>query len=94
MNSVIVKPRMFCTLQKEEPIKRIDPLDDKQKAALAAAYKLPQTPCILVHPNPKAKSGKFECNVASLSVLLDYRTDDNKEATFEGKNVMIIWILF
>lgn len=40
-------------------------------------------PCIFVHPNPKAKSGKFDCSVMSLSVLLDYRTDDNKEGTFE-----------
>ena len=72
------------SLQEEEPVKPITPLDEKQKAALTAAYKLPQTPCILVHPNSKAKSGKFDCTVTSLSVLLDYRTDDNKEATFEG----------
>ncbi len=68
--------------QDEEPIK---PLDEKQKAALTSAYKLPQTPCILVHPNAKAKSGKFDCSVMSLSLLLDYRQDDNKEGTFEGK---------
>ena len=36
-----------------------------------------------VHPNTKAKSGKFDCATMSLSVLLDYRTDDNKEGTFE-----------
>ena len=68
-------------LQVEEPVK---PLDEKQKAALTAAYKMPQSPCIMVHPNPKAKSGKFDCSVVTLSSLLDYRPDDNKEATFEG----------
>ena len=36
-----------------------------------------------VHPHPKAKSGKFDTTVMSLSVLLDYRTEDNKESTFE-----------
>ena len=54
-------------------------LDEKQKAALTAAYKLPDKPSILVHPHPKAKSGKFDVCTMSLSVLLDYRTDDNKE---------------
>jgi len=58
-------------------------MDEKQKLALTAAYKLPDTPCILVHPHPKAKSGKFDCTTMSLSVLLDYRTEDNKEGTFE-----------
>merc|ERR1712117_266607 len=58
-------------------------LDDRQKEKLANAYKTPSNPCIFVHPNSKAKSGKFDCRVESLSVLLDYRTDDNKEGTFE-----------
>jgi hypothetical protein len=58
-------------------------LDEKQKQALENAYKFPGGPSILVHPHPKAKSGKFDCTVMSLSVLLDYRTEDNKESTFE-----------
>merc|ERR1712061_137485 len=58
-------------------------MDEKQKQALSLAYKLPDTPCILVHSHPKAKSGKFDCTTMSLSVLLDYRTEDNKEGTFE-----------
>lgn len=58
-------------------------LDEKQKTALKSAYKFPSDPSILVHPHPKAKSGKFDCTVMSLSVLLDYRTEDNKESTFE-----------
>ena len=63
-----------------QPVKE---LDEKQKSALKSAYKFPSEPSILVHPHPKAKSGKFECTVMSLSVLLDYRTEDNKENTFE-----------
>ena len=47
------------------------------------SFSLLDTPCILVHPHPKAKSGKFDCTTMSLSVLLDYRTEDNKEGTFE-----------
>merc|ERR1711874_763605 len=58
-------------------------LDDRQKEKLATAYKTPTNPCIFVHPDSKAKSGKFDCRVESLSVLLDYRTDDNKEGMFE-----------
>merc|ERR1712002_1059060 len=58
-------------------------LDERQKEKIAAAYKTPSTPCIFVHPNTKAKSGKFDCRTESLSVLLDYRTEDNKEGTFE-----------
>ena len=58
-------------------------LDERQKEKIASAYKTPSIPCIFVHPNSKAKSGKFDCRVESLSVLLDYRTEDNKEGTFE-----------
>merc|ERR1711976_738472 len=57
--------------------------DEKQKQAMKNAYKFPNEPSILVHPHPKAKSGKFDVTVMSLSVLLDYRTEDNKENTFE-----------
>eukprot|EP00091_Calanus_sinicus_P023322 TRINITY_DN7808_c0_g1_i1.p1 TRINITY_DN7808_c0_g1~~TRINITY_DN7808_c0_g1_i1.p1 ORF type:complete len:142 (-),score=53.68 TRINITY_DN7808_c0_g1_i1:470-871(-) len=55
-------------------------LDERQKEKIASTYKTPANPCIFVHPNTKAKSGKFDCRVESLSVLLDYRTEDNKEA--------------
>ena len=58
-------------------------LDDRQKEKIASSYKTPSSPCIFVHPNSKAKSGKFDCRVESLSVLMDYRTEDNKEGTFE-----------
>lgn len=68
---------------KKESKPVVKELDEKQKLALKNAYKFPSEPCILVHPHPKAKSGKFDCTVMSLSVLLDYRTEDNKEGTFE-----------
>jgi len=58
-------------------------LDEKQKERIVSAYKCPQGPSLMVHANSKAKSGKFDCRVESLSVLLDYRTEDNKEGTFE-----------
>merc|ERR1740129_635689 len=37
----------------------------------------------MVHANSKGKSGKFDCRTETLSVLLDYRSEDNKEGTFE-----------
>lgn len=44
---------------------------------------MPDEPAIIVHPNWAAKSGKFDCSIMSLSVLLDYRLEDNKEHSFE-----------
>merc|ERR1719361_1925939 len=58
-------------------------LDERKKEKIASAYKTPSNPCIFVHPNIKAKSGKFDCRTETLSVLLDYRNEDNKEGTFE-----------
>ena len=49
--------------------------DEKQQEKIRSAYKTPSHPCLFVHPNPKVKSGKFDCRVESLSVLLDYRWD-------------------
>uniref|UniRef100_UPI00398E5C7D cell division cycle and apoptosis regulator protein 1 n=1 Tax=Pristiophorus japonicus TaxID=55135 RepID=UPI00398E5C7D len=46
-------------------------------------YVLPDESSIIVHPNWTAKGGKFDCSVMSLSVLLDYRLEDNKEHSFE-----------
>ncbi|KAL5018166.1 hypothetical protein ScPMuIL_003888 [Solemya velum] len=57
--------------------------EDREKASLERRYSLPENPAIIVHPNPQAKSGKFDCSVMSLSVLLDYRPEDNKEHSFE-----------
>jgi hypothetical protein len=46
-------------------------------------YKLPSAPHLVVHPSSKAKAGKFDCQLVSLSHMLDYRKDDNKECSFE-----------
>merc|ERR1719225_1981183 len=78
-----VNPSEKSTPNDDDVFVKPPAMDEKQKVALTAAYKLPEAPCILVHPHPKAKSGKFDCTTMSLSVLLDYRTEDNKEGTFE-----------
>merc|ERR1719266_1510628 len=79
--SPVKKSEKASEAPKDKPV--VKELDEKQKNALKTAYKFPSEPSILVHPHPKAKSGKFDCTVMSLSVLLDYRTEDNKENTFE-----------
>ncbi|CAG9795190.1 unnamed protein product [Diatraea saccharalis] len=56
---------------------------EKEKKLLKTRYELPSTPHIIVHPSQTAKGGKFTCNVATLSLLLDYRITDNKEHSFE-----------
>ncbi|XP_075971593.1 cell division cycle and apoptosis regulator protein 1-like [Anticarsia gemmatalis] len=56
---------------------------EKEKSLLKTRYEIPTTPHILVHPSNSAKGGKFNCNVATLSLLLDYRITDNKEHSFE-----------
>ncbi|XP_023018304.1 cell division cycle and apoptosis regulator protein 1 [Leptinotarsa decemlineata] len=58
-------------------------LDEREKALLEKRHTLPEQPHILVHPSRTAKSGKFECTVMSLSLLLDYRPEDTKEHSFE-----------
>merc|ERR1712150_173308 len=57
--------------------------EEREKVARERRYTLPDNPTVLVHPNPTAKGGKFDCTVMSLSVLLDYRPEDNKEHSFE-----------
>ncbi|GBP37980.1 Cell division cycle and apoptosis regulator protein 1 [Eumeta japonica] len=56
---------------------------EKDRATVKARYELPNSPHIIVHPLASAKGGKFNCNVATLSLLLDYRITDNKEHSFE-----------
>ena len=46
-------------------------------------YKLPLNPHIIVHPATISKYPKFDCQLVSLSHLLDYRREDNKESSFE-----------
>ncbi|XP_062571741.1 cell division cycle and apoptosis regulator protein 1-like isoform X1 [Saccostrea cucullata] len=65
--------------QEEEKKKR----EERDKASLERKYALPDNPNIIVHPSSVAKGGKFDCSLMSLSVLLDYRPEDNKEHSFE-----------
>ncbi|KAK4883304.1 hypothetical protein RN001_006623 [Aquatica leii] len=62
-------------------------LDEKEKVQLEKRYTLPEQQHILVHPSRTAKSGKFDCTIMSLSLLLDYRPEDTKEHSFE------VWLL-
>lgn len=74
-----------CEDEKPREKKKIEPkkLDDKERHQIEKRYQLPENPQIVVHPSKSAKNGKFDCSVMSLSVLLDYRTEDTKEHTFE-----------
>ena len=47
-------------------------LDERKKEKIASAYKTPSNPCIFVHPNIKAKSGKFDCR-SKLTLKLMYK---------------------
>lgn len=77
--------------EEEEPSRPEDDREEEEKKKLEELerqrrerrYILPDEPTIIVHPNWAAKNGKFDCSVMSLSVLLDYRLEDNKEHSFE-----------
>ncbi|XP_023678342.1 cell division cycle and apoptosis regulator protein 1 [Paramormyrops kingsleyae] len=58
-------------------------LEEQERQRRERRYILPEEPSIIVHPNWGAKNGKFDCSIMSLSVLLDYRLEDNKEHSFE-----------
>ncbi|KAF5900921.1 cell division cycle and apoptosis regulator protein 1 isoform X1, partial [Clarias magur] len=66
--------------REEEERKRLEELERQRRER---RYVLPDEPTIIVHPNWAAKNGKFDCSIMSLSVLLDYRLEDNKEHSFE-----------
>ncbi|XP_062319317.1 cell division cycle and apoptosis regulator protein 1 isoform X2 [Osmerus eperlanus] len=66
--------------REEEERKKQEELERQRREK---RYILPDEPTIIVHPNWAAKSGKFDCSIMSLSVLLDYRLEDNKEHSFE-----------
>lgn len=53
-------------------------LYERERTVLEKRYTLPDSSHIIVHPSRMAKSGKFDCTVMSLSVLLDYRPEDTK----------------
>uniref|UniRef100_A0A182UG50 SAP domain-containing protein n=1 Tax=Anopheles melas TaxID=34690 RepID=A0A182UG50_9DIPT len=77
------KPELAAALpprkKEPQPVK----LTEKERQNLERWYTMPKEPHVLVHPSRTAKSGKFECSVVSLSVLLDYRPEDTKEHSFE-----------
>ena len=57
---------------------------EREKVNLEKLFFLQEdTPKLVVHPCKTAKGGKFDCAVMSLSVLLDYRQEDQKESSFE-----------
>ena len=65
---------------------------EREKRDLETRYTLPEIPAIMVHPSAIAKSGKFDCTQQSLSVLLDYRVEDNKEHSFEVR--FVFWLSY
>ncbi|KAL7643954.1 UNVERIFIED_CONTAM: hypothetical protein RMT77_005966 [Armadillidium vulgare] len=67
--------------KKEEEEKRR--AEERERSLMEKRYTLPEQPMVVVHPSRTAKSGKFDCTTMSLSVLLDYRQEDNKEHSFE-----------
>ena len=73
-------------LCQEEERKRQEEVERQRRER---RYILPDEPTIIVHPNWAAKNGKFDCSVMSLSVLLDYRLEDNKEHSFEVRNTTV-----
>ncbi|KAF8781684.1 cell division cycle and apoptosis regulator protein 1-like [Argiope bruennichi] len=56
--------------------------DEKEKVG-GEKINFPDSPAVIVQPSRTAKNGKFDCAVMSLSLLLDYRQEDNKEHSFE-----------
>lgn len=79
---------MLIIIQQEEEKKK---KEEREKASLERKYALPDNPVIIVHPNSVAKGGKFDCSLMSLSVLLDYRPEDNKEHSFEVRKLFGNW---
>ncbi len=79
MYVILYEYKLLCDWQEEEKKRR----EERDRVARERRYNLPENPAILVHPSPAAKGGKFDCTVMSLSVLLDYRPEDNKEHSFE-----------
>lgn len=69
--------------ENKETTKEIQPMSTKESQTWERRYTIPSTPHIIVHPSKIAKSGKFDCKIMSLSVLLDYRPEDTKEHSFE-----------
>uniref|UniRef100_UPI00358FABF8 cell division cycle and apoptosis regulator protein 1 isoform X2 n=1 Tax=Myxine glutinosa TaxID=7769 RepID=UPI00358FABF8 len=69
--------------QKKEEDEEKKRQEESERQRKERRFTLPEMPSIIVHPSVTAKSGKFDCSVMSLSVMLDYRIEDNKEHSFE-----------
>lgn len=70
-------------MSKEDTSSRSGPLPAATVGTPLRLDDLPSQPSILVYPSRTAKGGRFDCSVMSLSLLLDYRQEDNKEHSFE-----------
>uniref|UniRef100_A0A8R1HXL3 SAP domain-containing ribonucleoprotein n=1 Tax=Caenorhabditis japonica TaxID=281687 RepID=A0A8R1HXL3_CAEJA len=69
--------------KKKKKEEQLEKEKKEKKETLEKHYQLPEEKKVLVFPSKTFKSGKFDCKVQSLSSLLDYRSDDNKENQFE-----------
>uniref|UniRef100_A0A671NS00 Cell division cycle and apoptosis regulator protein 1-like n=1 Tax=Sinocyclocheilus anshuiensis TaxID=1608454 RepID=A0A671NS00_9TELE len=72
-----------CKLEDDREEEERKRQEEQERQRREKRYVLPDEPTIIVHPNWAAKNGKFDCSIMSLSVLLDYRLEDNKEHSFE-----------
>uniref|UniRef100_A0A672S3B7 Cell division cycle and apoptosis regulator protein 1 n=1 Tax=Sinocyclocheilus grahami TaxID=75366 RepID=A0A672S3B7_SINGR len=72
-----------CRLEDDREEEERKRQEEQERQRREKRYVLPDEPTIIVHPNWAAKNGKFACSIMSLSVLLDYRLEDNKEHSFE-----------
>ncbi|XP_067278622.1 cell division cycle and apoptosis regulator protein 1 isoform X4 [Pseudorasbora parva] len=72
-----------CRLEDDREEEERKRQEEQERQRRERRYVLPDEPTIIVHPNWAAKNGKFDCSIMSLSVLLDYRLEDNKEHSFE-----------
>ncbi len=68
----------------EKDAEKLEKEKQEKRANLERHFIIPKEPGILVYPNRVAKGGKFDCKVMTMSALLDYRADDNKENSFEA----------
>lgn len=69
--------------KKKKKEEQLEKEKKEKRESLEKHYQLPKDKKCLVFPSKTFKSGKFDCKVLSLSSLLDYRHDDNKENQFE-----------
>ncbi|EFO26987.2 hypothetical protein LOAG_01502 [Loa loa] len=77
------KEEKELTDEDKKAIEKFEKEKKEKKASLERHFTIPKELGILVHPNRMAKGGKFDCKIVSLHTMLDYRTEDNKEHSFE-----------